>query len=72
LHDFDQYDQEKLLSEIEVLNKEIERFGTKNFGTVPNLAISTLMTRATTPRHDTFSLSKPMHIFFSFGSLGFA
>ena len=51
LHDFDQYDQEKLLSEIEVLNKEIARFGTKNFGTVPNLVISTPMTRATTPRH---------------------
>jgi len=54
------YDFEKLAAEIEVLNKEIERFGinkeierfgTKSSGTTPSLAHSTPMTRATIPRH---------------------
>ena len=51
VYDFDQYDHEKLVAEIEVLNKEIERFGTKSSGTTPSLAHSTPMTRATIPRH---------------------
>ena len=51
VYDFDQYDQEKLVAEIEVLNKEIERSGTKSSGTTQGLAHSTPMTRATIPRH---------------------
>ena len=51
MYDFDQYDQEKLATEIEVLNKEIERFGTKISGTTPSLAHSTPMIRAIIPRH---------------------
>ena len=51
VYDFDHYDQDKLLAEIEVLNKEIERFETRSSGTTPSLAHSTPMTRATIPRH---------------------
>jgi hypothetical protein len=38
VYDFDHYDQDKLLAEIEVLNKEIERFETTSSGTTPSLA----------------------------------
>lgn len=51
LYDFDHCDQDKLLAEIEVLNKEIERVGTKSSSTTPSVAHSTPMTRATIPRH---------------------
>ena len=38
VYDFYQYDHEKLVAEIEVLSKEIERFGTKSSGTTPMLS----------------------------------
>ena len=50
-YDFDQYDQETLIAEVEYLNKEIERYGTKSSDTTPSLVHSTPMTRATIPRH---------------------
>jgi hypothetical protein len=45
VYDFYQYDHEKLVAEIEVLNKEIEWFGTKSPGTTRRLAHSTYVTR---------------------------
>ena len=51
VYDFDQYDQEKLVAEIEVLNKEIEWLGTKSSGTTASLSHSMPMTQATIPRH---------------------
>jgi hypothetical protein len=51
VYDFYQYDHGKLVAEIEVLNKEIERFGTKSSGNTTMLAHSTPVTRSTIPRY---------------------
>ena len=65
LYDFDRYDQEKLVAEIEVLNKGVERSGRKSSGSTPSLAHPTPMTRATIPRYVDYACTKSGSLWFS-------